>query len=100
MKVFQNPPEGSRLCIIATNVAETSSTIPGIRYVVDSGRSKERHFNEETGVQSFEIDWISKSSADQRAGRAGRTGTLVIVIVYSRLLSMRATLHNLVNQKY
>ncbi|CUM49862.1 uncharacterized protein AC631_02660 [Debaryomyces fabryi] len=74
MKVFQNPPEGSRLCIIATNVAETSLTIPGIRYVVDSGRSKERHFNEETGVQSFEIDWISKASADQRAGRAGRTG--------------------------
>lgn len=74
MKVFQNPPEGSRLCIIATNVAETSLTIPGIRYVVDSGRSKERHFNEETGVQSFEIDWVSKASADQRAGRAGRTG--------------------------
>lgn len=74
MKVFQNPPEGSRLCIVATNVAETSLTIPGIRYVVDSGRSKERHFNEDTGVQSFEIDWISKASADQRAGRAGRTG--------------------------
>ena len=74
MKVFENPPEGSRLCIVATNVAETSLTIPGIRYVVDCGRSKERKFNEDTGVQSFEIDWISKASADQRAGRAGRTG--------------------------
>lgn len=74
MKVFKAPPPGSRLCIIATNVAETSLTIPGVRYVVDCGRSKERKFNEETGVQSFEIDWVSKASANQRAGRAGRTG--------------------------
>lgn len=74
MKVFEEPPKGSRLCIVATNVAETSLTIPGIRYVVDCGRSKERRFNEETGVQSFEIDWVSKASADQRSGRAGRTG--------------------------
>lgn len=74
MKIFQDPPAGSRLCVIATNVAETSLTIPGIRYVVDCGRSKERKFKETTGVQSFEIDWISKASADQRSGRAGRTG--------------------------
>lgn len=74
MKVFEDPPAGSRMCIVATNVAETSLTIPGIRYVVDCGRSKERKFNEDTGVQSFEVDWISKASADQRAGRAGRTG--------------------------
>ncbi|GMG32887.1 unnamed protein product [Ambrosiozyma monospora] len=74
MKVFAEPPAGSRLCVVATNIAETSLTIPGIRYVVDCGRSKERHFNEETRVQSFEIDWISKASADQRSGRAGRTG--------------------------
>lgn len=74
MKVFEDAPEGSRMCIIATNVAETSLTIPGIKYVIDCGRSKERKFNEETGVQSFEVDWISKASAGQRAGRAGRTG--------------------------
>lgn len=74
MKVFQNPPTNSRLCVVATNVAETSLTIPGVRYVVDCGRSKERKFDEKTGVQSFEIDWISKASADQRSGRAGRTG--------------------------
>ncbi|KAH3675425.1 hypothetical protein WICMUC_002714 [Wickerhamomyces mucosus] len=74
MKVFKNPPAGSRLCIVATNVAETSLTIPGIRYVVDCGRSKERKYEERTGVQSFEVDWISKASAGQRAGRAGRTG--------------------------
>jgi ATP-dependent RNA helicase DHX37/DHR1 len=41
LKVFEAPPEGSRLVVIATNVAETSLTIPGIRYVVDCGRAKE-----------------------------------------------------------
>ncbi|AGO13362.1 AaceriAFR222Wp [[Ashbya] aceris (nom. inval.)] len=74
MKVFAEPPKGSRLCVVATNVAETSLTIPGVRYVVDCGRSKERKYNEDSGVQSFEIEWISKASADQRSGRAGRTG--------------------------
>jgi ATP-dependent RNA helicase DHX37/DHR1 len=74
LKVFDQPPEGTRLCVLATNVAETSLTIPGIRYVVDCGRSKERHYDKTTGVQSFRIQWISKASAEQRAGRAGRTG--------------------------
>lgn len=44
MKVFEPPPDGSRLVVIATNVAETSLTIPGIRYVVDTGRAKEVNF--------------------------------------------------------
>lgn len=74
MKVFEKPPAGSRLCIVATNIAETSLTIPGVRYVVDCGRSKERKYNESNGVQSFEIGWVSKASANQRSGRAGRTG--------------------------
>jgi ATP-dependent RNA helicase DHX37/DHR1 len=74
MKVFKPPPEGSRLVVLATNVAETSLTIPGIRYVFDCGRSKERKYDPVSGVQRFEIDWISKASAHQRAGRAGRTG--------------------------
>lgn len=74
MKVFDEPPAGSRLCVVATNVAETSLTIPGIRYVVDSGRSKERVFDEDTGVQQFVVNWISKASSEQRSGRAGRTG--------------------------
>ncbi|ORE11706.1 P-loop containing nucleoside triphosphate hydrolase protein [Rhizopus microsporus var. microsporus] len=74
LRVFQPPPEGTRLCIVATNVAETSVTIPGIRYVVDCGKCKERKYDIATGVQSFEIGWTSKASADQRAGRAGRTG--------------------------
>ncbi|CAK4029981.1 related to DEAH-box RNA helicase (Dhr1) [Lecanosticta acicola] len=74
MKVFERPPEGSRPIILATNVAETSLTIPGIRYVFDCGRSKEKQYDTSTGVQEFRIDWISKASASQRAGRAGRTG--------------------------
>ncbi|KAK1766158.1 RNA helicase-like protein [Phialemonium atrogriseum] len=74
MKVFEPPPESSRQVILATNVAETSLTIPGIRYVFDCGRSKERRFDRLSGVQSFEIGWISKASANQRSGRAGRTG--------------------------
>lgn len=74
LRVFDPPPENARLIVLATNVAETSLTIPGIRYVFDTGRSKERKYNLDTGVQSFEIDWISKASASQRAGRAGRTG--------------------------
>ncbi|KAH7058854.1 P-loop containing nucleoside triphosphate hydrolase protein [Macrophomina phaseolina] len=74
MRVFEQPPDGSRLIVLATNVAETSLTIPGIRYVFDCGRSKERKYDQTTGVQSFEVGWISKASAEQRAGRAGRTG--------------------------
>lgn len=74
MQVFAKPPEGSRLVVVATNIAETSLTIPGITYVVDCGRAKERLYDAINGIQSFEVGFISKASADQRAGRAGRTG--------------------------
>ncbi|KAF9583171.1 putative ATP-dependent RNA helicase DHR1 [Lunasporangiospora selenospora] len=74
MRVFEPPPPGSRLCVVATNVAETSITIPNIKYVIDSGKSKERHYDKETGIQTFQVGWTSKASATQRAGRAGRTG--------------------------
>ncbi|KAI9677684.1 MAG: putative ATP-dependent RNA helicase DHR1 [Caeruleum heppii] len=74
LRVFEATPSGCRMVVLATNVAETSLTIPGIRYVFDCGRAKERHFDDATGVQGFEIGWISKASASQRAGRAGRTG--------------------------
>ena len=74
MKVFQPPPEGSRLIIVATNVAETSLTIPGIKYVVDCGKVKERCHDTQTGIQNFKVSWTSNASANQRAGRAGRVG--------------------------
>ena len=73
-KVFHEPPEGHRLIIIATNVAETSITIPGIKYVVDCGRQKVRTHDLQSGINKYEVEWISKASANQRQGRAGRTG--------------------------
>lgn len=74
LRVFGNVKEGERLVVIATNVAETSLTIPGIKYVVDTGREKVKKYNSSNGIESYEIQWISKASASQRAGRSGRTG--------------------------
>uniref|UniRef100_H2ZDK7 Activating signal cointegrator 1 complex subunit 3 n=1 Tax=Ciona savignyi TaxID=51511 RepID=H2ZDK7_CIOSA len=71
--VFEPVPLGSRLCVVATNVAETSLTIPGIKYIVDTGKVKRRVYDKTTGVSTFRIGWVSKASANQRAGRAGRT---------------------------
>ncbi|KAI9889798.1 MAG: putative ATP-dependent RNA helicase DHR1 [Vezdaea aestivalis] len=85
MRVFDSPPHGSRLIVIATNVAETSLTIPGIRYVFDCGRAKESSFDPLTGVQKYEINLISKASAMQRAGRAGRSEAGHCYRLYSSL---------------
>lgn len=73
-KAFRAPPGGHRLIVVATNVAETSITIPGISYVVDCGRQKRRVVHRGSGISKFEVGWISRASADQRSGRAGRTG--------------------------
>lgn len=73
-KVFAPVEKGTRLIVVSTNIAETSLTIPGISYVVDTGRQKCRNYHAQTGVASYDVMWISKASADQRAGRAGRTG--------------------------
>ncbi|WVZ85284.1 hypothetical protein U9M48_032231 [Paspalum notatum var. saurae] len=74
LRVFQDIPEDERLVVVATNVAETYLTIPGIKYVVDTGKQKVKSYNHATGMASYDIQWISKASASQRAGRAGRTG--------------------------
>ncbi|OVA08766.1 Helicase [Macleaya cordata] len=74
LRVFDEVREGERLVVIATNVAETSLTIPGIKYVVDTGREKVKTYNSSNGMETYEVQWISKASAAQRAGRAGRTG--------------------------
>ncbi|KAF8917814.1 P-loop containing nucleoside triphosphate hydrolase protein [Mucidula mucida] len=86
MKVFQPPPAGSRLVVVSTNVAETSLTIPGIRYVIDCGRAKQRSYDVNSGIQSFQVNWVSKASAAQRAGRAGRTGPGHCYRLYSSAL--------------
>ncbi|KAH9313575.1 hypothetical protein KI387_022202, partial [Taxus chinensis] len=72
--VFAGVPDGERLVVVATNVAETSLTIPGIKYVVDTGREKVKEYMRSSGIAKYEIQWISKASAAQRTGRAGRTG--------------------------
>lgn len=74
LRVFEEVEEGERLVVVATNVAETSLTIPGIKYVVDTGRVKVKNYDSKTGMETYEVDWISQASASQRAGRAGRTG--------------------------
>lgn len=71
-KIFQPTPEGSRKVILATNIAETSLTINNIIYVIDCGFCKQTSFNPRTGMESLVVTPISKASARQRAGRAGR----------------------------
>ncbi|XP_058096941.1 ATP-dependent RNA helicase DEAH11, chloroplastic-like isoform X2 [Magnolia sinica] len=71
-RVFLNYP-GKRKVIFATNLAETSLTIPGVKYVVDSGMVKESRFEPGNGMNVLRVCSISQSSANQRAGRAGRT---------------------------
>jgi ATP-dependent RNA helicase DHX37/DHR1 len=72
-RIFDQVPQGARLCVVATNVAETSLTIPNMKYVVDCGKLKMKYFDKVTGVSTFRICWTSKASSDQRSGRAGRT---------------------------
>ena len=70
--VFSPAKKGYRKVVVATNIAQTSITIPGIRYVVDSGFVKEKMFDPQTGVDALLVVPISKAAATQRAGRAGR----------------------------
>ncbi|KAL3358313.1 hypothetical protein AABB24_015444 [Solanum stoloniferum] len=74
MRVFMPSPAGHRKVILATNIAETSVTIPGIRYVVDPGLVKARTYDPKMGVDSLIIVTTSKAQALQRSGRAGRDG--------------------------
>ncbi|KAJ3399434.1 DEAH (Asp-Glu-Ala-His) box polypeptide 34, partial [Chytriomyces hyalinus] len=73
-KVFDVAPPGVRKCILSTNIAETSVTIDGVRFIIDSGRVKEMSFDSTSRLSRLSEFWISQSSAKQRAGRAGRTG--------------------------
>ncbi|XP_009800073.1 pre-mRNA-splicing factor ATP-dependent RNA helicase DEAH1-like isoform X2 [Nicotiana sylvestris] len=73
-KIFEPTPEGARKVVLATNIAETSLTIDGIKYVIDPGFSKMKSYNPRTGMESLLVTPISKASANQRAGRSGRTG--------------------------
>jgi ATP-dependent RNA helicase DHX37/DHR1 len=115
MKVFNSAKEGVRMIIVSTNVAETSLTIPDVRYVVDTGRVKQKTYSHRSGMSQFSVSWTSKvglssrlgcffsasdlpspqphtlrftaspskASADQRSGRAGRTGPGHAYRIYS-----------------
>ncbi|CAO3575875.1 unnamed protein product [Absidia cylindrospora] len=72
--VFTSAPPGTRKVVFATNVAQTSVTIPGIRYVVDAGFVKEKSHDTTTGMDALLVTEISQATAIQRGGRAGRTG--------------------------
>jgi pre-mRNA-splicing factor ATP-dependent RNA helicase DHX16 len=72
-KIFEPTPPGARKIVIATNIAETSLTIDGIKYVIDPGFCKQNSYNPRTGMESLQVTPVSKASAMQRAGRAGRT---------------------------
>lgn len=72
-----------RRIILATNVAETSLTIPNIKYVIDAGTARISRYSPRAKVQRLPIEAISKASANQRAGRAGRTSPGVVIRLYS-----------------
>ncbi|XP_072321946.1 pre-mRNA-splicing factor ATP-dependent RNA helicase PRP16 isoform X2 [Eucyclogobius newberryi] len=73
-KIFQKAPDGVRKCIVATNIAETSLTVDGIMFVIDAGYCKLKVFNPRIGMDALQVYPISQANANQRAGRAGRTG--------------------------
>ena len=80
-KVFQAHP--GRRVVLATNVAETSITVPGIRFVIDAGVARISRYSARTKVQRLPIEPVSQASANQRAGRCGRLGPGVAIRLYS-----------------
>ncbi|MEU2155339.1 ATP-dependent RNA helicase HrpA [Streptomyces sp. NPDC019396] len=80
-RVFQ--PHTGRRIVLATNVAETSLTVPGIKYVIDPGTARISRYSHRTKVQRLPIEAISQASANQRKGRCGRTSDGVCIRLYS-----------------
>jgi ATP-dependent helicase HrpA len=80
-RVFQ--PHTGRRIVLATNVAETSLTVPGIRYVIDPGTARISRYSHRTKVQRLPIEPVSQASANQRKGRCGRTSDGICVRLYS-----------------
>ncbi|MEV4902265.1 ATP-dependent RNA helicase HrpA [Citricoccus sp. NPDC055426] len=76
-------PGRARRIVLATNVAETSLTVPGIKYVIDTGTARISRYSHRTKVQRLPIERISQASANQRSGRAGRTSDGIAIRLYS-----------------
>jgi len=71
-RIFESTPPNTRKVILATNIAETSITVPGVRFVIDSGKEKRKQYRPRLGLDSLLVKAVSQSSAIQRKGRAGR----------------------------
>ena len=82
-RVFSSHPSTIRRVVLATNVAETSLTVPGIRYVVDTGVARISRYSLRTKVQRLPIEPISQASANQRSGRCGRVAEGIAIRLYS-----------------
>jgi len=76
-----NPGNGRRI-VLATNVAETSLTVPGIRYVIDSGLARIKRYSYRTKVEQLQVEAISQAAANQRAGRCGRVANGICIRLY------------------
>src|ERR1044071_549954 len=75
-------PGNARRIVLATNVAETSLTVPGIRYVVDTGLARVNRYSYRNKVEQVQIEKISRAAANQRAGRCGRVSAGVCIRLY------------------
>ena len=82
-RVFGRGPRRGLRVVLATNVAETSVTVPGIRYVIDPGVARISRYSYRTRVQRLPIEPVSRASADQRKGRCGRVGPGICLRLYS-----------------
>lgn len=82
-KVFGRNTNGARRIVLATNVAETSLTVPGIRYVIDAGTARISRYSVRSKIQRLPIEAISQASANQRSGRSGRTSPGIAIRLYS-----------------
>ncbi len=80
-RVFK--PHGARRIVLATNVAETSLTVPGIRYVVDTGLARVKRYSYRNKVEQLRVEGVSQAAARQRAGRCGRVASGVCIRLYA-----------------
>mmetsp|Transcript_5752 Transcript_5752/g.16586 ORF Transcript_5752/g.16586 Transcript_5752/m.16586 type:complete len:1474 (-) Transcript_5752:147-4568(-) len=88
-RAFAKPRSGCRKIILATNICETSITIPDVAFVIDTGQVREVRTNKRTGTSTLETDWCSKASAKQRSGRAGRVQAGICCKLYSSKTATR-----------
>ncbi|CAK9217506.1 unnamed protein product [Sphagnum jensenii] len=94
-EIFQRPPRGVRKIVLATNIAETSITIDDVVYVIDCGKAKETSYDALNKLACLLPSWVSKASAHQRRGRAGRVQAGVCYHLYPKLIYSSMPLYQL-----